>query len=114
MTSPRDRIVDRKVPYPAYSLMPTPSQLEQYMVLVDRLVQMADKDDLAECAKLLAMNLTHYEMKYGEMPLQDRLAMTYVADELNDQQNELVTRGMETMVRVLGSVIQGLDDKTEH
>lgn len=84
------------------------------MALVDKLVQIADKDDLAECARLLAMNVAHYEMKYGEMPLQDRLVMTYVAEELNDQQNELVTRGMETLVGVLGSIIQGLDDKTEH
>ena len=60
------------------------------------------------------MNVAHYEMKYGEMPLQDRLAMIYVADEFNDQQNELVTKEMEAMVGVLGSVIQGLDDKTEH
>lgn len=84
------------------------------MALVDRLVQIADKDDLAECARLLAMNVAHYEMKYGEMPLQDRLAMTYAEDELNEQQDELVTKGMETLVGVLGSVIQGLDEKTEH
>ncbi|SCY17334.1 hypothetical protein [Nitrosospira sp. Nsp13] len=37
------------------------TELEQYMVLVERLVQIADKDDLAECAKLLAMNVAHYE-----------------------------------------------------
>lgn len=48
------------------------------------------------------------------MPLQDRLVMTYVTDELNDQQNEVVTKGMETLVGVLGSVIQGLEEKTEH
>ena len=41
------------------------------------------------------------ETKYGAMPLQDRLARTY-ADELNDQQAELVTKGMETLVGVLG------------
>jgi hypothetical protein len=50
----------------------------------------------------------------AEMPLQDRLAMTYVADEFDDQQNELITKGMETLVGVLGSLIQGLDDKIEH
>lgn len=53
------------------------TKLEQYMALVDRLVQIADKEDLAEFARLLAMNIAHYEMKYGELPLQDRLAMTY-------------------------------------
>jgi len=89
------------------------SKLEQYMQLVDRLVQLADKDDLAECARLLAMNIAHYEMIYGELPLQDRLAMTY-ANDLNDQQNELLTKGMETMAGILGSVILGLDEKIEH
>jgi hypothetical protein len=90
------------------------TELEQYLVLVDRLVQTADKGELAECARLLAMNVAHYEIKYGEMPLQDRLVMTYAGDELNDQQNELVIKGMETLVGVLGRVIQGLDDKIEH
>lgn len=93
--------------------MPDLTKLEQYMSLVDRLVQLADKEDLAECARLLAMNVAHYEMKYGDLPLQDRLAMTY-ADEISDQQDILVTKGMETMAGILGSVIQGLDDKTEH
>lgn len=92
--------------------MPDPD-LQKYMELADKLVHLADKEELAECARLLAMNVAHYEMKYGELPLQDRLAMTYV-DELNDQQAELVTKGMETMVGVLGNVIQGLDEKIEH
>lgn len=90
------------------------TKLQQYLRLADNLVELADKNELAECARLLAMNVAHYEMKYGEMPLQDRLVMTYAVDELNDQQNELVTKGMETMVGVLGSVIQGMDDKIEH
>ena len=37
-----------------------------------------------------------------------------IADDFTNLQNELVTKGMETMVGVLGSVIQGLDDKIEH
>ena len=85
--------------------MPDLAKLDQYMALVDKLVQLADKEELAECARLLAMNVAHYEMKYGDMPLQDRLAMTY-ANELSDQQTELVTNGMETLVGILGSVIQ--------
>ena len=93
--------------------MPDQTKLEQYMALVDKLVQFADKEELAECARLLAMNVAHYEMKYGELPLQDRLAMTY-ADELSDQHSELVTKGMETLVGVLGSLIQGLDENVEH
>lgn len=32
------------------------------MQLVDRLVQLSDKEELAECARLMAMNIAHYEM----------------------------------------------------
>jgi hypothetical protein len=35
-------------------------------------------------------------------------------DQLNDQQDEFVVQSMETLVGVLESVIQGLDEKTEH
>jgi hypothetical protein len=89
------------------------TKLERYLALVNRLVEVADKEELAECARLLAVNIAHYEKIYGELPLQDRLAMTY-ANDLNDQQNELVTKGMQTMAGMLGSVIQGLDEKSEH
>ena len=54
--------------------MPDITELHQYMALVDKLVQIADKDDLAECARLLAMNVAHYEMRYGALPLEEQLA----------------------------------------
>ncbi|PTR14477.1 hypothetical protein C8R31_106150 [Nitrosospira sp. Nsp2] len=93
--------------------MPDLTKLEQYMALVDKLVQFADKEELAECSRILAINLAHYQIKYGELPLDDGLVAADW-DKLNDQQDELVVRGMETLVGVLGSVIQGLDEKTEH
>ena len=89
------------------------AKLQQYLQLTDNLVELADKKELAECAKLLAMNIAHYKIKYGELPLEEPYAVTY-AEELNDQQRELVINGMETLAGVLGSVIQGLDEKTEH
>jgi hypothetical protein len=89
------------------------AKLQQYLQLTDNLVELADKNELAECARLLAMDIAHYKMKYGELPLEEPFAITY-AEELNDQQRELVISSMETMVGVLGSVIQGLDEKTEH
>jgi hypothetical protein len=36
------------------------------------------------------------------------------SDTLSDQQAYLVTKGLETLVGVLGSVIQGLDEKISH
>lgn len=87
------------------------TELHQYLALVDKLVQIADKDDLAECARLLAMNVAHYEMRYGALPLEEKLAVT---SKLNDDHAELVTRGMETMAGVLGNVVRSLDERFEH
>lgn len=91
--------------------MPDITELHQYMALVDKLVQVADKDDLAECARLLAMNVAHYEMRYGALPLDEQLAIT---SKLNADHAELLTRGMETMAGILGNVIRGLDERLEH
>jgi hypothetical protein len=89
------------------------SKVEQYIALADKLVLLADKEELAECGRILAMNLAHYKMKYGELPLDDGIFMADLG-KLSEQQAELIIDGMETLVRVLGSVIQGLDEKTEH
>ena len=93
--------------------MPDRSKIEQYMALADKLVLLADKEELAECGRILAMNLAHYKTKYGELPQDDGM---FSADlvELSEQQAQLIIEGMETLVGVLGSVIQGLDETTEH
>jgi hypothetical protein len=83
------------------------------MALVDKLVHLAEKEELAECGRILAMNLAHYQMKYGELPLGDGMFRADLV-ELRELQRELVVQGMETLVGVLGSVLQGLDEKTEH
>lgn len=93
--------------------MREPIELKECMALVDKLVQVSGKEDLAECARLLAMNVAHYEIKYGPLPLEEHVAMAY-SNELSDEQHTLMIRGMETMAGVLGNVIQGLDDKIGH
>ncbi|SCX92090.1 hypothetical protein SAMN05216420_101338 [Nitrosospira sp. Nl5] len=64
--------------------------------------------------RLLAMNVAHYEITYGVLPLEEHVAMGYSNELSDEQKNMLLIRGMETMAGVLGNVIQGLDDKTEH
>ncbi|MHB9100773.1 MAG: hypothetical protein ACYC2E_04590 [Sulfuricella sp.] len=89
------------------------TKFQQYLQLADRLVEIADKEQLAECARLLALNVAHYETQYGELPLGVTLATVY-SGKPNDQQAELVAKGMEIMVGVLGGVIQGFDEKVSH
>jgi len=93
--------------------MPDLSKVEQYMALADKLVLLADKEELAECSRILVMNLAHYKMKYGELPQHDGMHMADLG-ELSERQADLVIEGMETLVGVLGSLIQGLDEKTVH
>lgn len=64
---------------------------------------------MAECVRLLALNVAHYQGKFGEVPLEETLA-TLDAEETNDDQAKLLTVGMETLVGVLGSVCSGLGE----
>jgi hypothetical protein len=90
--------------------MADPSEFEQYYKLADMLIEQATKDQLAECARLLALNLAHYQGLYGEIPLDETLAILDAA-EPNDKQLELLATGMETLVGLLGSVQSGLGEE---
>jgi hypothetical protein len=49
--------------------MPDLSNFEQYYKMADQLIEQATKEQLAECARLLALNLAHHQSKHGEIPL---------------------------------------------
>ena len=86
------------------------SDLQQYYRLADILIEQASKEQLAECAKLLALNLAHYQGKFGEMPLEDTLSILD-ATEPNDEQVVLLRDGMENLVGLLGGVLNGLGEE---
>ena len=93
--------------------MPNMQLFQQYLQLSDQLINAATKEDLAECARLLAINIAHYESVHGALPLDETLEMAYT-EEPNQAQIDLMSRGMETMVGVLGSIVQGLEPKSRH
>ena len=47
------------------------SRFQEYLKLADQLSSHASKEDLAECARLLAFNVAHYEAKYAQLPLEE-------------------------------------------
>jgi hypothetical protein len=55
---------------------------------------------LAEAARLLALNLAHYQNRFGEIPMENftRLMET---QELDSKTARLVATGMENLVGVL-------------
>lgn len=83
------------------------SMFEQYYKLADQLIEKVSKDDLAECARLLALNVAHYQSKYGELPLDETLALIGM-NKPNGEQVKLMTNGMEMLVGVLGNVVSGI------
>ena len=86
------------------------SSFQQYYKLADVLIQRASKEQLAECARLLAVNLAHCQGLYGEVP-QDEVLAALDASEPNDEQAKLVSRGMENLVGILSSVLSGLGEE---
>jgi len=83
------------------------STFAQYYKLADQLVEKVSKEDLAECARLMALNVAHYQSKYGELPLDETLAMINL-DKPDEDQLQLMTNGMEIFVGMLGNVIAGI------
>jgi len=88
-------------------------RFNQYLTLANQLASVATKDDLAECARLLAINVAHYQSVYGSLPLDETLEMAY-SESPNHAQIDMMTNGLETMVGVLGGIVQGFDDKPSH
>lgn len=85
------------------------STFEQYYKLADMLIEKATKEQVAECARLLALNVAHYQGKFGQVPLEETLALLD-AEEPSDDQAKLLVVGMETLVGVLGTVCSGLGE----
>lgn len=80
--------------------------LRQYIDLADQVIANSTKEDVAETARLLALNLAHYQSKFGDLPLEETLAILNT-DKPNEGQLNLLVSGMENLVGVLGMVRGG-------
>jgi hypothetical protein len=89
--------------------MSTLLELSHLYNLTDQLLDKASKEDIAETARLLAVNLAHYKIKYGELPLDETLAMLDI-EKPNAEQTDMLVNGMENLIGVLGNVVLGIDE----
>lgn len=81
-------------------------RLTEYINPADYLTDVSSKAELAECARLLAMNVAQYKQRFGEVRLEDSLNALYAAD-LTPEITQLVADGMEELVGVPGAVRNG-------
>jgi len=77
--------------------------------LADRLIADASKDDVAEAARLLALNVAHYQLKYGALPIDDFADMLR-AHAIDPETAKLLSAGMQNLVGVLGQVLGFADE----
>lgn len=77
-----------------------------YWQLSEEMIANASKDELAETARILAMQAAHMTRKYGEQPIPD-LTHLLSASTLDDESVALLRDGAETFVGVLASVSSG-------
>jgi hypothetical protein len=84
-------------------LMAELTAFEQYYKLSDLLIEQATKAQLGETARLLALYVAHYQIKHGEIPLNETLAILSVL-EPDEEQLMLLDKGMDTLAGVLNQI----------
>jgi len=83
-----------------------------YARLADDLITKASKKELADVARLLALNIGWYHKRYGDVPQEELLGMVR-AENLNDESKRLLLHGMQNLVSALGEVIGIAEDGGE-
>ncbi len=87
------------------------AEFKDYYKRLDEMIAESTKEDLAECARLLALNVAHYKAKYGELPLEEHQAMLE-ANDIDEDLAKLLASGVLEMVSVL-ALVTGRSDETE-
>lgn len=77
-------------------------EFRAYWQLSEELIAQASKEDLAETARILAMQAAHYARKYGELPIPD---LTHLLASTADEESVALLRdGTIALVGILGMV----------
>jgi len=85
------------------------TEFKQYNNLADQLIEAATKEELSACLKVLAMYVADYQMRFGELPMENTVAMLST-DKLDDEHAAMLRDGMELLVGVLGGAMSGLGE----
>ena len=86
-----------------------PARLPSYAALANVLIERATKDQLADVARLLALNIGWYQQRYGDVPQETLLKMVR-AETLDDETLALLSSGMQNLVSALAEVTGLTDD----
>ncbi|MEA3642259.1 MAG: hypothetical protein VBE63_20295 [Lamprobacter sp.] len=83
--------------------MAEPNSLQTYMQVADELIARTSKEQLADVARILAINLGYYSERYGEVP-QEELMELVRTETLNDEHAGLTAAGMKNLIAAVMEV----------
>lgn len=81
-------------------------RLAQLTTLTDRMIDEASRDAVVTAARILAIQLGHYQQKFGAMPL-DATIDLLESKGLDENQAGRVADGLEILAMALASVRDG-------
>lgn len=84
-------------------MQPNLSRIPRYWQLSEEMIAGATKEDIAEAARILAMQAAHYARKFGELPIPN-LAHLLLATTVDEDSVGLLRDGTEALVGVLAMV----------
>ncbi|HLQ26868.1 MAG TPA: hypothetical protein VK138_13445 [Acidiferrobacterales bacterium] len=85
-----------------------PDRLRLQAQLLDQYIAESTKEELTECARLLALNVAHYHQRYGELPLEQQLNAA-VIPSIDEKMARLMVLGIQEMIKAL-TIIKNRDD----
>src|SRR5262245_23369807 len=77
-------------------------RFKSYCTLANQLIDAMDKEQVAECLRVMAVHLAEYQRRFAEIPRQDLLELAG-ATEVTDEQARMLRDGMELLVGYLGN-----------
>jgi len=78
-------------------------RLGQLSKLTDRMINDASKEAIATAASILAIQVGHYQRKFGNIPLDEAMDLLE-AEGLSEDQAGWVADGLENLAVVLSSI----------
>lgn len=88
------------------------AEFRAYWKLSEELIGKATKEQLAETARILALQSAHYARKYGEPPLPSLFELLK-ATRLDPSKVALLRDGTEALVGVLAVVVGEIEDEAD-
>ena len=75
-------------------------RLSKFMKLIEKMVGDASKAQLAETARILALQIGHYQRKFGALPIDETMELLHVP-ALSKEQAGWVADGREILAAVI-------------